>query len=121
VDQSPTWPLNKLNVLRLGRRLVAEVPAPPGRRSFVDITPVRDDRDRLADHQGWNRPDTQRSFRLEQWDYDEQQIDGWDYDIGAERLRVATASDESSLLDLIVAWWLLPDDFKYPWDTADPR
>jgi hypothetical protein len=43
---SADWPTDKLNALRLGRRLVAEVRAEVGRRSFVDITPTTDGADR---------------------------------------------------------------------------
>jgi hypothetical protein len=85
----PTRPPGLLNTLRLGRRLVAEVPAEPGRRAFVDITPERDDLDAQAASEGWQRPDHDRAFRVEHWDYDEQQIDGWDYDIGARQVRAA--------------------------------
>jgi hypothetical protein len=67
--KTPTWPPEKLSALRLGRRLVAEVPAAPGRCAFVDITPILDQRDHLAEHEGWERPDSQRSFRLAHWDY----------------------------------------------------
>jgi hypothetical protein len=115
------WPTDKLNALRLGRRLVAEVAARPGRRSFVDVTPIRDQDDATAQHEGWERPNTQRSFKVEQWDYDEQQMVGFDYDIGAERIRVATATDEIQLLEVVGFWGLQPREFKYPWDTADPR
>ncbi len=39
--QAPAWPIDKLNALRAGQRLVAEVPATAlGRRAFVSITPV---------------------------------------------------------------------------------
>lgn len=92
--------LAKLSALRLGRRLVAEVPAAPGRRAFVDITPILDQRDHVAKHEGWTRPDRQRSYRLAHWDYDERQIDGWDYDLGARQVRVDTCG-EPRLLDLI--------------------
>jgi hypothetical protein len=119
--ETPTWPPDKLSAIRLGRRLVTEVPAGPGRRAFVDIIPILDQRDRLAEHEGWKRPDSQRSFRLAHWDYGEQRIVGWDYDVGARRVRVDTASGESSLLGLIAEWGLTPAQFAYPWDTEDPQ
>jgi hypothetical protein len=119
--ETPTWPPDKLSALRLGRRLVAEVPAAAGRRAFVDITPILDRRDHLAGHEGWKRSDPRRSFRLAYWDYDERLIDGFDYDLGARQVRADTAGDEPSLLDLITAWGLTPVQFDYPWNTDDPR
>lgn len=115
------WPTELLNALRLGRRLVAEVPAAPGRRAFIDITPTRDDRDAQAEREGWQRSDRDRAFRVEHWDYDEQQIGGWDYDIGAQRVHAQVAADETALLGLIAAWGLRPTDFTHPWKTDDPR
>jgi hypothetical protein len=120
-DETQAWPTAKLSALRLGRRLVAEVPAAPGRRAFVDISPIRDQRDYVAAQQAWVRPDSQRSFQLEHWDYDQQQIGGWDYDIGARLVRADTADDESSLLGLLAKWGLTPAQFNYSWDTDDPR
>jgi hypothetical protein len=117
----PAWPQEMLNALRLGRRLVAEIPARPGRRAFVDITPARDIRDTVAAREGWQRPGQDRAFRVEHWDYDEHQINGWDYDIGAQRMRTGSAIDEVALLNLISAWGLKPTDFNYPWNTADPK
>jgi hypothetical protein len=67
------------------------------------------------------RPDSNRSFRLAHWDYDERQIEGWDYDLDARQIRFDTAADEASLLRLVVAWGLMPAHFGYPWDTDDPR
>jgi hypothetical protein len=51
----------------------------------------------------------------------EQQIAGFDYDVGAERVRVAATIDEAQLFDVLSEWGLQPQDFKYPYDTADPR
>lgn len=116
-----TWPVDLLNALRLGQRLVAEVPAGPGRRAFVDITPVTDDRDRRAEREGWRRSDPHRAFHVQHWDYDAQNIDGWDYDVGVRLVRSATAESEAALLELITSWGLRPTDFAYPWKTADPR
>ncbi|MFF0721865.1 hypothetical protein [Micromonospora sp. NPDC003816] len=105
---TPTWPQDKLNALRLGRRLVAEVPAAPGRRAFVDITPILDQRNDLADREGWQRPDAQRSFQLAHWDFNERQLDGWAHDVDARQIRINTASNESSLLRLVAEWGLTP-------------
>lgn len=116
-----TWPADLLNALRLGQRLVAEVPAGPGRRAFVDITPVLDARDRQAEQEGWQRSDPNRAFRVEHWDYDERTVGGWDYDVGARLVRSATPGSETALLELIAAWGPRTTDFTYPWNTADPR
>jgi hypothetical protein len=89
------WSPAKQDALRLARRLVAQVPASPGRRAFVDITPIRDERDHLAEREGWVRRDVQRSFRLAHWDYDERRIDGWDYDVDARQVRLDTVVGES--------------------------
>jgi hypothetical protein len=119
-EEIPTWPPDKLTALRLGRQLVAEVPAAPGRRAFADITPILDQRDHVAEQEGWIRPDRQRSFRLTHWDYDERQLDGWDYDLDAGQIRADTCG-EPRLLDVITAWGLTPAQFDYPWNTDDPR
>jgi hypothetical protein len=120
-DQTLTWPMENLNALRLGRRLVAEVPAAPGRCSFVDIRPAGNDSDSDAAREGWRRSDPNRSFQIEHWDFDQQQAGGWDRDIGAERVRATTAANENDLLRVIASWGLRPVDFQYPWNTADPR
>ena len=41
----------------------------------------------MAQREGWMRPSAQRSFKIEHWDYDEQQIGGFDYNIGAVQVR----------------------------------
>jgi hypothetical protein len=97
------------------------VPAAPGRRAFVEITPILDQRDHLAEHEGWQRPDSHRPFRLAHWAYDEQQIDGLDYDVDAQQVRIDTAADECGLRRLVAEWGLTPAEFSYPWDTDDPR
>jgi len=61
---------------------------------LVDITSAGDDRDVGAVRRGWQRLDHNRAFRVEHCYYDRQQIDGWDYDIGAQRVRTATAANE---------------------------
>jgi hypothetical protein len=52
--------------------------------------------------------------------YDQQQIEGWDYDSGAQRVRTAPAAKEAAPLELITAWGLQPTGFTRPWNTADP-
>ncbi|MFF5259482.1 hypothetical protein ACFY4C_11105 [Actinomadura viridis] len=116
-----TWPTDKLNTLRLGRRLVTEVPASgPGRRAFVSITPLTTPDDDQAQSQGWKRSDRARTFRLQHWDYDAEGIDGFDYDIGAVLVRSATAYGEPELATTLQAWGLRPEQFLYPWQTDAP-
>src|SRR5436309_1007680 len=92
------WPTDKLTALRLGRRLVTEVPATgPGRRAFIDIRPITTDADTDARQQGWTRPDRDRSFKLEHWDYDAERIDGFDHDIGAVLVKATTVTGEAQL------------------------
>ncbi|SEG76224.1 hypothetical protein SAMN05216223_11064 [Actinacidiphila yanglinensis] len=116
------WPADKLAALRLGRRLVAEVPTGrPDRRAFVDVTPFTVPADIQARRQGWQRTDPTRGFRLTHWEYDAGRILGFDYDIGAVLLNEATAPDEPALAATLEAWHLHPEQFRYPWQTDDPR
>ncbi|MFD7561177.1 hypothetical protein ACFV9E_42690 [Streptomyces sp. NPDC059835] len=116
------WPTDKLTALRLGRRLVAEVPATrTGRRAFVDITPRQTVRDSEAREQGWAHSDADRAFRLEHWEYDGELIDGFDYDIGAVLVTSAEVADEDELMAMLITWQLGPRRFSYPWNTEDPR
>ncbi|WP_132120049.1 hypothetical protein [Actinocrispum wychmicini] len=49
------WPTDTLTALRLGQRLVTEIRASrPGRRAFVDITPLITPADVEARSQGWD-------------------------------------------------------------------
>jgi hypothetical protein len=119
---SGQWPTDKLTALRLSQRLVTEVPASrPGRRAFVDITPVPTPADIEANRQSWKRADHSRTFRLQHWDYHADRIAGFDYDDGAVLIRAATAADESELITTLDAWQLRPDQFRYPWQTDDPK
>ncbi|MEV7227253.1 hypothetical protein AB0M79_09550 [Polymorphospora sp. NPDC051019] len=118
----PRWPSEKLTALRLGRRLVAEVPGGgPGRRAFVEIRPVMAESDSDARRQGWTRSDRDRTFRLEHWDYDAGQLDGFDHDIGAVLVRATTVAGEARLVAALEAWSLRPEQFLHPWQTDDPR
>ncbi|GGR77355.1 hypothetical protein Snoj_79530 [Streptomyces nojiriensis] len=115
------WPADKLAALRLGRRLVTEVPASrPDRRAFVDVTPARSPADDRARDEGWTRGDTGRRFRLKHREYDGERLDGFDHDIGAVLVASAEAADEAGLLAALTAWGLHPDAFAYPWETDDP-
>ncbi|WP_433178761.1 hypothetical protein [Actinoallomurus sp. CA-150999] len=122
VGSDRPWPTDKLNALRLGQRLVTEVPASqPGRRAFIDITPLTTSDDTQARRQGWKPADHARTFRLQHWDYDAEHIDGFDYDTGAVLIRATTAADEAELATTLKAWQLHPEQFLYPWQTDDPR
>lgn len=91
------WPTDNLTALRLGQRLVTEAPASrPGRRAFVDITPLSSPADTDGRRQGWKRPDHARTFRLQHWDYEADLVDGFDYDIGAVLIRDATVEGNLS-------------------------
>ena len=120
-EPSP-WPTDKLNALRLGRRLVTEVDASgPARRAFVDIRPVATTDDRNASREGWTRADRERTFRLEHWDYAADRIDGFDYDIGAVLVKATSVIGEGALTEALQAWSLRPERFLHPWQTADPQ
>ncbi|WP_328961881.1 hypothetical protein [Streptomyces virginiae] len=94
----PDRPVDKLTALRLGRKLVTEVPASrPGRRAFVDISPTRDRSDDRARDEGWAREDRGRRFHLRQREYDADRLDGFDHDIGAVLAASADAADEAAL------------------------
>ncbi|WP_406074911.1 hypothetical protein [Streptomyces virginiae] len=115
------WPVDKLTALRLGRKLVTEVPASrPGRRAFVDITPSRDRSDDRARDEGWVRQDKGRRFSLRHREYDGHRLDGFDHDIGATLVASADAADEVALRAALTAWGLRPDSFVHPWQTDDP-
>ncbi|MER7983878.1 hypothetical protein [Streptomyces sp. NPDC095817] len=122
MDSGSIWPSDKLTALRLGRRLVAEVPASrPDRRAFVDIRPARSEPDAQAQDEGWVRSDDERSFRVEHWEYDREHMDGFDYDLGAAFIGSANAPDEPELSAVLNAWGVQPDLFVYPWESDDPR
>ncbi|MFE5492851.1 hypothetical protein ACFQ7Z_23280 [Streptomyces virginiae] len=116
------WPTDKLTALRLGRRLVAEVPASsPERCAFVDVRPGQDGRDARARDEGWVRSDAGRPFRLEHWEYDRSRVDGFDHDIGAALIRSADAADEAGLLAVLGEWGVGPSLFVHPWESGDPK
>ncbi|MDW5329654.1 hypothetical protein [Plantactinospora sp. KLBMP9567] len=118
----PRWPTEKLTTLRIGRRLVTEVPASgPGRRAFIEIRPVTTAADFDAQRQGWTRSDRDRAFKLEHWDYDAAQIAGFDYDIGAILVQATTVTGEAELDAALATWNLRPEQFLHPWQTDDPR
>jgi hypothetical protein len=121
-DNPPQWPTDKLSALRLGRRLVTEVPTTgPGRRAFVEIRPIATAADRDARREGWTHFDRDRTFKLEHWDYDADQIAGFDYDIGAILVRATTVTGEAQLTAALEVWNLRPEQFLNPWQTDDPK
>jgi hypothetical protein len=111
-----------LTALRLGQRLVTELPASrPGRRAFVDITPLTTAADAEARNQGWKRAGHARTFTVQHWDYDADRLDGFDHDIGAVLVKTATAAGEAELASTLETWHLHPEQFRYPWQTDDPK
>ena len=121
-DDPAQWRTEKLSALRLGRRLVTEVTASgPGRRAFIEIRPVAADADHVASREAWVRADRDRTFKLEHWDYDADQLGGFDYDIGAVLVRAATVTGEAELAAALRAWNLRPEQLLYPWQTSDPK
>ncbi|MEU3456877.1 hypothetical protein ABZ671_25235 [Micromonospora sp. NPDC006766] len=121
-DSRPQWPTDKVNALRLGQRLVIEVTASgPGRRAFIDIRPIAAAADSDARQQGWTRSDRDRTFKLEHWDYDADQIAGFDYDVGAVLVQATTVTGEAQLTAALEAWNLQPEQFLHPWQTDDPK
>jgi hypothetical protein len=116
------WPEAKLTALRLGQRLVAEVPASRAdRRAFIDITPVRTPADNEASRDGWKRTDSTRTFRMQHWEYHADRIAGFDYDIGSVLIRTATVTGEPELVNTLDTWQLRPEQLLYPWQTDDPK
>ncbi|MEV6901369.1 hypothetical protein [Amycolatopsis sp. NPDC051372] len=116
------WPTDTLTALRLGQRLVAELPvSQPGRRAFLDITPRMTTADIEALNQGWKRADHARTFTLQHWDYAADRLDGFGYDVGAILVKASTVAGELDLTATLEAWHLHPDQFGYPWRTDDPQ
>ncbi|MGX7671228.1 hypothetical protein [Plantactinospora sp. DSM 117369] len=114
-------PTDKLTALRVGRRLVTEVPARgPGRRAFIEIRPITTVADSDARRQGWTRSDRDRAFKLEHWDYDAAHIAGFDHDIGAVLVQTTTVTGEAQLAAALETWNLRPEQFLHPWQTDDP-
>jgi hypothetical protein len=116
-----TAPTDKLNALRLGRRLVAEVSGcGPGRRAFVDVRPVdlRPVDLRPIDSA---RPERGRTFRLQHWDYDADRIGGSGYDVGAILMRSTAVTGDDQLVLALWAWGLELDQLRYPADTDAPQ
>lgn len=121
VDPDRGWPTDKLTALRLGRRLVAEVSSSaPLRRSFITIRPETEPEDAAARGEGWNRTSGSRSFLVDHWEYDEERLDTWDYDIGAVHVSRERAEDEAALDQVLARRGLARAAFDYPWRTADP-
>jgi hypothetical protein len=87
--------VDKLNALRLGRSLVAEVKASrPECRAWVEVHLVRTDADGAAQREGWTRSDARRSFRLMHREFVIGHLDGWDYDIGSSEIKRTVATDD---------------------------
>ncbi|MFE1787497.1 hypothetical protein ACFW7J_03660 [Streptomyces sp. NPDC059525] len=122
MNEGSDWPTDKLTALRLGRRLIAEVRASrPDRRAFVTIRPAWSAPDVRAQEEGWVRGDAGRGFRVDQWEYERERVEGFDYDVGATLVRAADVPDESELKSVLDAWGLPVGLFVHPWETDDPR
>jgi hypothetical protein len=118
-DQS--WPLETLNALRLGQPLTAEVPSRrTGLRSFVRVTPRRDDEDKQAAREHWRRADPNRRFIVSHTEYREELLETMDHDVGAVQHGRAEVSGEEALSAQLRAWGVRPSDLTYPWNTDDP-
>jgi len=121
VTAEAAWPKSKLSALRLGGRLVAEVPSTgPGRRAFVEILPLLTPADEQAEREGWKRSDRARVYRVRHWDYDADYLDGEDYDLGAVLVRQVMADGEAALTAVLGAWGVPPERFDHPWRTDAP-
>ena len=121
MDSDGGWPTDKLTALRLGRILVAEVPASAaGRRGFVSIRPAKEPEDATAEVDGWTRSSRSRAFVVDHWEYDEEWLNTWDYDIGAVHLFRDEAATEADLDQVLARRGVRPGDFDYHWRTAAP-
>ncbi len=87
-DLAEALPLDKLNALRLGRLLVAEVETSrPGYRAWVEIRPILTEADAAARREAWTRSDAGRTFRLVHREFVTEYLDGWDYDMGSSEIK----------------------------------
>jgi hypothetical protein len=120
-DREWVWPAVELAALRLGRRLGMPVPASqPYRWSFVHIVPSVGPDDEAAVRAGGVHSNSSRSFRVAQWEFEADRLEGYDHDLGFVRLRHAEAADETELLAVLREWRLPPAGFRCSWDTVDP-
>ncbi|MEV4293427.1 hypothetical protein [Microbispora rosea] len=120
-DLAEPLPFDKLNALRLGRLLVAEVETSrPGCRAWVEIRPILTEADAAARREGWTRSDAGRAFRLVHREFVTEYLDGWDYDMGSSEIKQALAQDEAGLVVRLKAWGVSPEHLAYPWNTDYP-
>ncbi|GAA1622720.1 hypothetical protein GCM10009733_019200 [Nonomuraea maheshkhaliensis] len=120
-DLGETLPLDKLNALRLGRLLVAEVKASrPGCRAWVEIRPILTEADAAAQREGWTRSDAGRAFQLAHREFVTEHLDGWDYDTGSSEIKQALARDEAELVRRLQTWSVPSERLAYPWNTDYP-
>ncbi|MBI5231009.1 MAG: hypothetical protein HY876_02465 [Coriobacteriales bacterium] len=117
----PAIPAEVLNALRLGQTLVAEVPAPTGRRAWVSIRPTDEAEDAAARAEGWKRSSHDRRFFVRHAEYLVEHLDGYDYDIGMREVAEAHVADEAGLWPLLAEWGVAPAELDYPWRTAFPE
>ncbi|MEU4668862.1 hypothetical protein AB0F91_13020 [Amycolatopsis sp. NPDC023774] len=120
-DRAGQWLADTLTALRRGRRLVAELPASrPGRRAFIDISPLSTAADTEARSQCWKRADHAAPSHSS-WDYAAGRLDSFDHEVGAILIKTATVVGEPDLASTLEAWHLYPDQFRYPRHTEDPQ
>jgi len=111
-----TIPLIYLNALRVGTRVVVEVPATMlDRRACVAIYPHLDEEDRRAEGEGWRRYTPERIFTVRHMEMDQAYIDeGWYEGFGGYwELRTAEVVGEDGLERLLGDWGVSPDALRY--------
>lgn len=101
--------------------MVAEVPAPSGRRAWVSVRPVDEAEDADARAGGWKRASQERRFVLRHAEYLVEHLEGYDYDIGMREVAVSEVADEVGLWRRLAEWGVAPTALQYPWRTAFPE
>lgn len=114
-------PVATVSALRLGQVLVAEVPAPIGRRAWVAIRPASEPEDAAAQQQGWKRSSRAREFSVRHAEYLVEHLDGLDYDIGMRQVADARVAGEEALWRLLADWGVAPSELDYPWRSDFPE
>ncbi|MFD4247696.1 hypothetical protein ACFWP3_39855 [Streptomyces sp. NPDC058525] len=87
----------------------------------MDITASQAPCDSEAREQGCVPGNTDRSFRLEHWEYDSERIEGFSYDVGGVLMASAGAADESEPVTVLTHWQLSPRQLVCLRDSEDPN
>lgn len=118
-------PLPLIAALRLGTPLGVEVATShPERLAGVTIFPVREERDRQAEREGWKPSIVGRQFLVRWREYGRQYIEQhWDITPGnglweVQRARVV---GEQALEDLLRSWNVPLTALTYLWNTSLPE